>query len=223
MPSPDSSNPSPSNASCPVRPVAKRHRKLLYVGLAAVVLLAVGISVLIGARYGLKTFTSMTPLVLSLPTLSAVDEEQLNLKLSAFSDSYEQGQAATLELSAPELNAVLAAHTSLSTRILVSMTGGHLRAQVSLPIQLITGDRGSDRWLNGEATLAIRSQDGQVQLQVTALSVNGRSLPRRLLDAISRVNLAAEAATHPTTADYVRRVEHIAVEGEKLVIRFKAS
>ncbi len=223
-PSPDSSNPAPSSAPSPVRPAAKRRRGLLYFGLAAVcVLLAAGIAILIGARHGLNAFTSATPLVLPASTLSAADEEQLALKLDAFSDRYDQGQAATLELSAPELNAVLAAHTSLSTRISVTMIGGRLRAQVNVPLQLIVGDQGKGRWLNGEATLAVGAQDGQVQIQVVALAVNGRSLPRRLLDAVARVNLVAEAATHASTADYVRRVERIAVEGEKLVIHFKAS
>jgi hypothetical protein len=187
------------------------------------VLLAGGIAILIGARYGLNTFTSATPLVLPDPKLSASDEAQLDLKLDAFSDRYDLGQAATLELSAPELNAVLAAHTSLSTGILVTMTDGRLRAQVSVPLQLVVGDQGKGRWLNGEATLAVGVQNGQVQIHVVALAVNGRSLPRRLLDAVARVNLAAEAATHVSTADYVRRVERIAVEGEQLVIHFKAA
>ena len=223
-PSPDSSHPTPSNAPTPVRPAAKRRRGLLYFGIAAVcVLLAAGIAVLIAARHGLNAFTSATPLVVSTSTLSAANEEQLDLKLGAFSERYDQGQTATLELSAPELNAVLATYTSLSTRISVSMTGGRLRAQVSVPLQLIVGAQGQGRWLNGEATLAIGTRDGQVHLQVLALDVNGRSLPRRLLDAVARVNLAAEAATHASTADYVRRVERITVEGEKLVIHFKAA
>ncbi len=223
-PSPDSLNPAPSNAPSPVRPASKRRRGLLYVGLAAVcVLLAAGIAVLIGARHGLNVFTSATPLVVSASTLSAADQDQLDLKLDAFSERYDLGQAATLELSAPELNAVLATRTSLSSRILVTMIDGRLRAQVSVPLQLIVGNQGQNRWLNGEATLAIGAQDGQVQIQVVALAVNGRSLPRRLLDAVARVNLAAEAATQVSTADYVRRVEHIAVEGGKLVIHFKAA
>jgi hypothetical protein len=222
-PSPGSPHPAPSNAPFPAPPAAKRRRAFLYASFAAVgVLLALGIAILAGARYGLTAFASPTPVTLRVSPLSTTGEEQLSLKLDAFSDRYEQGQDATLELSAPELNAVLSNYTTLGARIAINMTGGRLRAQVSLPLQSIVGDQGRDRWLNGEATLAANTQGGQVQLRVIALTVNGRSAPHRLLDALSRVNLAAEAATQMNTADYVRRVEHIVVEGEKLVIRFKA-
>ena len=223
-PSPDPSNAAPHKTPSADRTAGKRRRTFLYLGLAASCgLLLAGVVALISARYGLDTFTSTTPLSLPATPLSAADEEQLEQKLDAFSSSFEQGQAATLELSAPELNAVLIEHTSLRVRISVTITDGQLCAQVSVPLELVVGAQGRDRWLNGEATLAISAQDGQVRLHVTSLAVNGRLLPRRLLDALARVNLAAPAALDATTSDYVRRVERITVEDEKLVIHFKAS
>jgi len=223
-PSSDPSNAAPHNAPSANRTAGKRRRIFLYLGLTALGgLLLAGLVVLISARYGLNAFTSATPLSSPTMAMAAADEDQLHQKLDAFSDSFENGQATTLELSAPELNAVLIEHTSLRARILVTITDGQLCAQVSVPLELVLGAQGQNRWLNGEATLTIAAQDGQVHLHVTTLAVNGRSLPRRLLDALARLNLAAEAALDATTADYVRRVERVTVENEKLMIHFKAA
>ncbi|MCX7826780.1 MAG: hypothetical protein N2689_14665 [Verrucomicrobiae bacterium] len=118
---------------------------------------------------------------------------------------------------------MLAEHTSSKMHIFITISDGQLSAQLSVPLDWIVGAQGRNRWLNGEATLAIAAEHGQVRLHVTTMTVNGRSVPRRLLDALARVNLAAHADWDATTSDYVRRVERITVGEDKLVIHFKGT
>lgn len=195
-----------------------------WLGLAALGgLLAAGAVMWFATRHGLETFTASEPLPLAPALMSVADERELEEKLAGFASSFRQGEAATLELSGPEINTVLMEHVHLQARIAMTIDDGRLRARVSVPLESVVGPRGKGRWLNGEATLDIAAQGGQVRLCVTGLMVNGRPLPRPLLDALARCNLAADAASDAATRDYVRRVENVTVTDRTIVLQFKAS
>jgi hypothetical protein len=217
----DSQDPDTAAANPPTQ---GRRQLLRWLARAAVAgLLAIGTVVWVSARYGLEAFTAAEPLPLAPPQMSAADGRELEEKLADFSSSFRQGEAATLELSGPEINTVIEEHVHLQARLAMTIDDGRLQAQVSVPLEPVIGPRGKGRWLNGEATLDIAAEGGQVRLRVTRLVVNGRLLPRPLLDALARHNLAADAASDAATRDYVRRVESVTVTDRTIVLQFKAS
>lgn len=175
-----------------------------------------------GTRMVVARFTSATPVVLPATELPADDERAVRDKLSAVYSAFESGEATTLELTAPELNALLAENTELKNRIHVEFEGKNLRGRVSLPLDGTGFERLRGRWLNGDAVLSLTTGGGEVRMSVVSLAVNGQDLPGFVIEELSRQNLVEQAGEDPRIADYLGRITNAVIEGDRLVVRFKA-
>ena len=84
---------------------AKRRWLIVLLGVPFLLLLLIAAASWFGARYALETYTALQPRPLPVTKLDALADADLRRKLDVFSESYEAGQPASLELTAPELNA----------------------------------------------------------------------------------------------------------------------
>jgi hypothetical protein len=207
------------------RPPAKRG--LLFYGcLTALVLFLVAIvAVVVGTRWAIRTavntYTSTSALPLPKAQLTPAEEAALQRKLADFFAGFERGEGGALELDGVELNALLAENTDLKDRVSVSIREGQLRGQLSLPLDQTGLAQLKGRWVNGDADLDLGGREGRVWLRIKTLTVNGKVLPGQIQAALANENLVEKAAEDPRTADYLERVENVAVEQDRVVVKFK--
>lgn len=202
-----------------------KHRKLfLWLAVALVIALIVVVAGgWWGASYAYKNFTSVAPQALPESKLSAEAAAELRMKVGDFDIAYEAGNAATLKLSTAELNALVAEHTPLGGQVYLAVTNGQLRGQVSLALDKAGVEALRGRYLNGDATFSLGMSNTAPVLCVAALAVNGRPLPGPLQALAMQRNLAADAASDATAAEYMQRIDGLRVTNDQVIIHFKAA
>ena len=115
-----------------------------------------------------------------LPATTATDEEQqLALaKWKIFERSARAHAPARIEMTADELNALIAADPKLRGKAYVSINDNVGRLQVSV---LLNTRFLRDRYVNGECSVAAASDGDPANARITDITVNGRPVPDEVL------------------------------------------
>src|SRR5262245_52326652 len=104
----------------------------------------------------LGQYTDTVPMPIPPPTLSKEETNAVVERAKAFKKAVDDGEAATLTLTGPELNALLNTEPNIAGHAAVDIVGDELRGQISLPLNLpIFGLR----YLNGKAALRASIDD----------------------------------------------------------------
>jgi hypothetical protein len=62
---------------------------------------------------------------------------------------------------------------------------------------------------------------GRLVVFIDALSVRGKPVPEKVLNALKSKNLAENASENPQLAEVLQKLDSVAVRGDRLVIRAK--
>ena len=167
-----------------------------------------------------SAFTSKTPA--SIPSYSATQDEYDGLlaRLGQFRKTAEAGQAATLELSANDINTLIALDPNWKEakgKLFVEIEKDQLTAQASVPLTEVPGFR--DRYLNGRVTLKITANNGVVFIRPEAIDVNGQPVPAEFLKSLQERNLAEQLNQDPNLAATRQRIQDLKIEGGKIVVK----
>jgi len=194
------------------------------IGVVVAGLLLVGV-VLVGGWFWVKSVTGRyaadAPMPLPKSELAQPADSELRAKLGEVFAAFEQGNPVTLELNGAELNAALAENTDLKDRVWVEIREGKLRGKISIPLEQTGLKSMEGRWLNGDVILGLTSTDGEVQMHIESMVVNGRDVPWQLTEVLRRRNLIESVEHNQEAAEYIRRIEGIDVGDNLLRVRFK--
>lgn len=116
-----------------------------------------------------------------LPTATATEQEQqvVRARWDSFEKAARTRQSARIEMTADELNALIASEPKLRGKAYVSIDNNVARLQVSIPLDAV-------RWLRGHyfnAECAVQSAVGgnPADAQITSIVVNGQPVAEEAL------------------------------------------
>jgi hypothetical protein len=138
-------------------------------------------SALFYGSYWLAKTRSLAEAPTSVPIFSASDQ-QIQLVQERWQD-FEQktraGQAAEIELSADDINTLIATSEDARGKVFVSIDGNQFRLQVSVPIGAFLGRPGY--YFNGDVIIepeGVQSSDGP---RFSRITINGEQVPTDFL------------------------------------------
>lgn len=170
-------------------------------------------------------FTQSQPMKLPGVTYTASEVQSIDKRVDQFLlDAREGAAAARLSLSEKEVN-TLVSSSGFSNLVYVTITNSMLRAQVSIPIESMTGlfNRAGigflkGRYLNGEGIISVAAPEGNLSVKVSELAVNGRPLPEHYMARIRHMNMAEGIATNASSRASLRRISRIAAQNGALIL-----
>lgn len=160
----------------------------------------------------------------------ATDEQYqaVQAKLAPFFDAIASNHRTTVELTADDLNTLIAREPGFSDvrgKVAISMAGGYLAADFS---RMISDSRETSTalYLNGRATAAINVDNGEVQLSPHTVTLNGKALPAWITQLLNNRDfmkssggiLDDEINRKPQLREFLRRLHSAHVDGDRLVL-----
>jgi hypothetical protein len=131
--------------------------------------------------YWLAKTRSLAEAPMPLPEFNA-SEQQIQLVQERWQD-FEQktraGQAAEIELSADEINALIATSEDVRGKVFTSIDGNQLRLQTSVPIGKFLGRSGY--YFNGDVIIEPKGVRSLDHPQFSRISINGEQVPTDFL------------------------------------------
>ena len=97
-----------------------------------------------------------------------------------FEQKTRSGQAAEIELTADDINALIAANRDARGKVFVSINGNQLRLQASVPLGEILGRPGY--YFDGDMTVEFKGAESLDNPQLNRIVVNGEQVPSDLLN-----------------------------------------
>jgi hypothetical protein len=118
----------------------------------------------------------------SVPEFSGSEAQIQNVRERwlEFEQKTRAGQAAQIELTADDINALIASEPVTRGKLFVTIEGNQLRLQASVPFGELLGRPGY--YFNGEVTIEFKGAESLDSPQLNQLVVNGQQVPRDLLD-----------------------------------------
>ena len=208
-----------TEVSAPKPPRSRRRRILAGLAIAGVIVCGAG-----GAAYGfvrsqVSSFTSQKQAELPRVKMSRQRLARVESKLEAFSQQSRGGRRPAirdLTLSTEEINALVHKEPRLRDAIYIRVEDGQLKADVSVPADLLPGGEG--RFFNAQVTFDVGIEDGRLQLHVACATVDGRDVPEGLMAAVRERNFAKPLYNDREIAQLLANIESIHLERD--AVRF---
>ncbi|MBV9009990.1 MAG: hypothetical protein JO354_12615 [Verrucomicrobia bacterium] len=155
----------------------------------AVLILFLMIAGAIGLYYGAKHYSAVTRAVMFATKVGAVSRtpapvpqfqttpekiQASTQKWEAFQAAAEQGQPAAVELTADDLNNMIARNRHIRGKVFVSITGNRLDVQTSIPVGEYVRLNG---YLNAHITVQTNGPRSLNSAPLNTITVNGQPLP----------------------------------------------
>ena len=139
-------------------------------------------SALFYGSYWLAKTRSLAEAPTTVPAFSGSDQQMQRARegWQDFEQKTRAGQSAEIQLSADDINALIATSDDLRGKVFASIEGNRLRLQASLPIGGILGRPGY--YFNGDITLEFKGAQSLDNPQLDRIVVNGEQVPRDLLN-----------------------------------------
>ena len=138
-------------------------------------------SALFYGSYWLAKTRSLAQAPTPVPVFNA-SEQQIQLVQERWED-FEQkaraGQAAEIELSADDINTLIATSEDARGKVIVSIDGNHLRLQVSIPIGEFLGREGY--YFNGDVIIEAKGAQPLDNPRFSRITINGEQVPTDFL------------------------------------------
>ncbi len=139
-------------------------------------------SALFYGSYWLAKTRSLAEAATPLPEFN-VSDQQLQLVQERWQD-FEQktraGQATEIELSADDMNALIATSEDAHGKVFVSIDGNQLRLQTSVPIGRFFGRQGY--YFNGDVIIALEGVQSLDGPRFSRITINGEQVPPDFLN-----------------------------------------
>jgi len=131
-----------------------------------------------------------------------------------FQQKTRAGQAAEIELTADDINALIAANRDARGKVFVSLDGNQLHLQASVPFGEVLGRPGY--YFNGDIAIEFKGAESLGNPQLNRIIVNGEQVPSDLLNWKYR-----SRRLHEYLSDYQNSYEigTIEVRDGKLIVR----
>ncbi len=139
-------------------------------------------SALFYGSYWLAKTRSLAEAAVSVPEFTGSDQQiqRVRERWQEFEQKTRAGQPAEIELSADDVNALIATTEGLREKLFASIDGDQLRLQTSIPIGQYLGRAGY--FFNGEVIIELEGAQPPDGPRFTRLTVNGEQVPTDLLN-----------------------------------------
>ena len=137
-------------------------------------------SALIHGIYWLAKTHSISDAPAPVPEFTASDSQIRNFKerWQDFEQKTRAGQPAEIELSADDINTLIATNPDVRGKWFVSIEGNQLRIQVSMPLEDMLNRPGY--YFNGDITIDLKGAQSLEEPQLNRIIVNGEQVPKDL-------------------------------------------
>jgi hypothetical protein len=123
---------------------------------------------------------AQTPVRVPEFTASDTQIQTVHERCEDFEQKARAGQPAELELTADDINTLIATKQDLGGKAFVSIEGERLRCQASVPLREFIGRSGY--YFNGDITLELKGTESLENPQLKGITVNGEPVPSDLLN-----------------------------------------
>jgi hypothetical protein len=174
----------------------------------------------------IETMTIATPAEFPPLALSPEDDARLMEKLASLRRSINGDQPATLQLSIPELNAILQKTPDLGngtyaeivrfTRSLPEKNA--LLADISMRLNRLPFSNGPMRYLVGTATFTVEVNSEGPDTRITAIEVPGKEVPAGFIDSQHLWTWVAPFRKDPELAALLKALRSVRVTAEGLTL-----
>jgi hypothetical protein len=113
-------------------------------------------------------------------TASDTQIQSVHERCEDFEQKARAGQAAELELTADDINTLIATNQEMRGKVFVSIDGDRLRCQASIPLGEFIGRSGY--YFNGDIAVELKNAESLEDPQLNRISVNGEVVPPDLLN-----------------------------------------
>jgi hypothetical protein len=170
--------------------------------------------------------TSTTPA--DIPSFNGSDDvyNTAQEKLTGFDHDVKNHQAATIELSADEINTLIARNPDLiqpQSRLFVTLTGDRAQVQGSIPTDVLAQGLLKGRYVNFDTTfgLGFNSDTKSLDLTLHHLQFGDQTMPQNLLPTMQAEFtplLNMELQQYPPTKSLLQQAKSIEIRDSELVI-----
>jgi len=139
-------------------------------------------SALFYGSYWLAKTRSIAETPAPVPEFSASDQQiqRVRERWLDFEQKTRAGQPAEIELSADDINVLIATSDELRGKLFASIDGNQLRLQASLPIGGILGRSGY--YFNGDVIIELKGAESLDSPRFSRVTINGAQVPIDFLD-----------------------------------------
>jgi hypothetical protein len=177
-------------------------------------------SALFYGSYWLAKTRSLAEAPTPVPEFSASDQ-QIQLVRERWQD-FEQkaraGQTAEIELSADDINALIATTEGVRGKVFAAIDGDQLRLQVSVPIGGFLGRPGY--YFNGDVIIELKGAQPLDSPQFSRITINGEQVPTDFLDWKYRSRELREYLVEQRNAYDVSTIE---IRDSKVILRSRTN
>jgi hypothetical protein len=176
-------------------------------------------SALFYASYWLAKTRSIAAAPVAVPELSASNEQiqTTRERWLDFEQKARAGQSAEIELTADEINSLIASNPKLRGKIFVSIIGDQLRLQSSVALGEFVGRPGY--YFNGDITIELGGAQSLENLRLSRITVNGEQLPIDILNWKYRSRRLRDHLADYASATNINTVE---VRDGRIILRSAA-
>lgn len=122
-----------------------------------------------------------TPIAVApVPAPTPIVGGDVQARWEAFQRAGHRGEKASIALSGPEINTLLANGSKTRGKVFVSVQGTTARVQASIPLKNVAFMKG--RYLNGEATVQASPDGDPAKAQITNITLANQAVPENVLD-----------------------------------------
>src|SRR6476619_823006 len=177
-------------------------------------------SALFYGSYWLAKTRSIAEATTPVPEFNASDQqiERVRERLQDFEQKARAGQAAEIELSADDINAMIAMTEGVHGKVFASIDGDQLRLQASAPIGGFLGRPGY--YFNGDVIVELKGVQSLDGLRFSRITINGEQVPTDFLNWKYRFRQLREYLAEQGNAYDVGAIE---VRAGKVILRSHAN
>ena len=158
-----------------------------------------------------------TPVSVSGFTASDAQIQSVHERCEDFEQKARAGQPAELELTADDINTLIATNQDVRGKIFVSIDRDRLRCQASVPLGDLFGRSGY--YFNGDIAGELKSAESLENLQLSGITVNGRIVPTDLLNWKYRSKRLRDYLAEYRSSSGVGTIE---IQDGKLILRSRS-
>jgi hypothetical protein len=139
-------------------------------------------SAIVHGIYWLAKTHSIADAPVSLPEFNASEAQiqSVRERWQDFEQKTRAGQPAEIELSADDINTLIATNPDARGKVFVVIDGNQLRLQTSVPFGELIGRRGY--YFNGDISVEFKGAESLENPQLNRIVVNGEQVPSGLLN-----------------------------------------
>jgi hypothetical protein len=177
-------------------------------------------SALFYSSYWLAKTRSIAQVPAPVPEFNGSDQQiqRVRDRWQEFEQKTRAGQPAEIELSADDINALIATTEGVRGKVLVSIDGNRLRLQTSLPIGGFLGRPGY--YFNGDVLIELNGAQALDSPAFTRLTINGEQVPTDFLSWKYRSRQLREYLAEQRNAYDVGTIE---IRDSKVILRSRTS